>query len=236
MEPLIQAQIMITPLTHIPHQWPYPHPFVSVAQSQVDFGDASPVSQWAPFVMGDVLALASPRREMWDLCPVMCEGEGMGRSLWRGQRGTWRPTRSQPVTGHHIRLRAGMRTFRTPRPARERDDVQKSKLPQTSPCDRRRWDSSAETLKKKRSLFCLANMSSSLALTDAANATEKIYVNLLKTRRMPHEHSVKWRKWLPLNDQLLMEIALPTYLFCNLPFRDITLNIHKLVNLKCFLH
>lgn len=148
MEPLIQAQIMIT-LTHIPHQWPYPHPFVSVAQSQVDFGDASPVSQWAPFVMGDVLALASPRREMWDLCPVMCEGEGMGRSLWRGQRGTWRPTRSQPVTGHHIRLRAGMRTFRTPRPARERD-VQKSKLPQTSPCDRRKWDSSAETLKKKK--------------------------------------------------------------------------------------
>lgn len=72
---------------------------------------------------------------MWDLCPVMCEGEGMGRSLWRGQRGTWRPTRSQPVTGHHIRLWAGMRTFQTPRPARERDDVQKSKLPQTSLCD-----------------------------------------------------------------------------------------------------
>lgn len=35
-------------------------------------------------------------------------------------RGHVRPTRSQPVTGHHIRRRAGMRTFLTPRLAREK--------------------------------------------------------------------------------------------------------------------
>lgn len=235
MEPLLQAQIMII-LTHIPHQWPYPHPFVSVAQNQVDFGDASPVSQWAPFVMGYVLALASLRRQCEIFAQWCARGRGWGGAcgVGRGARGAQRGlSLSQGITSDceqacalsklHALQEKGMtcRKANCLKPlcvTKDGTQVRKHKK------------------KKKKNLFCLANMSSSLALTDVANVTEKIYVNLLKTWRMPHEYSVKWQIWLSLNDQLLMESALPTYLFYNLPFRDITLNIHKLVNLKCFLN
>ena len=106
--PHSRPRIMIL-LFHIPHQWPYPHPFVSAAQNEADSGDASPVDQWAPVVKGCVLSLASLKRQSEIF--VRREGEGRVEPVGVGGGGTWHPTRSQPVTGHHIRRRAGMRTF-----------------------------------------------------------------------------------------------------------------------------
>lgn len=40
------------PMTLFATPPPPPDAFVSVAQNQADFGDASAVSQWAPFVLG----------------------------------------------------------------------------------------------------------------------------------------------------------------------------------------
>lgn len=72
--PHSRPRIMIL-LFHIPHQWPYPHPFVSAAQNEADSGDASPVDQWAPVVKGCVLSLASLKRQS----EIFVRREGEGR-------------------------------------------------------------------------------------------------------------------------------------------------------------
>lgn len=107
-EPPLPSQNNDPPLPHSPPMT-LSHPFVSAAQNEADSGDASPVDQWAPVVKGCVLSLASLKRQSEIF--VQREGEGRVEPVGVGGGGTWHPTRSQPVTGHHIRRRAGMRTF-----------------------------------------------------------------------------------------------------------------------------
>ena len=107
-EPPLPSQNNDPPLPHSPPMT-LSHPFVSAAQNEADSGDASPVDQWAPVVKGCVLSLASLKRQSEIF--VRREGEGRVEPVGVGGGGTWHPTRSQPVTGHHIRRRAGMRTF-----------------------------------------------------------------------------------------------------------------------------
>lgn len=137
-----------------------PIPFVSVAQNQGDCGDASPGSQWAPFVLGP----ASLRWQCELFAQWCARRRGGGGAFRRGQRGTWRSTRSRPVTGHHIR-----EVGRHPRPARGREDVRKSSHRSASSLSaREKMGLECGNVKKKNLL-----LSSSLTFTDV-NVTEEI--------------------------------------------------------------
>lgn len=170
----------------------------------------SSVSQWALFVKGCALLLASPRHHSDIFAQWCARGRAGGRSFWRGQRGTWRPTRSRPVTGHHISLWAGMRTFYTPHPAREREDVQ-----------------------EKQSPICLKPV---CAVGEGGNKCQNVKKSVTDGPYVSEEHkskyeeySLRWRKRLPCNNQLLTWKTM--YLFFSLSPRDITLgHIHKLAN------
>lgn len=128
MAPFFQAIITII-LTHFSNQWPYPHPFVSAAQKQADFRDASPVGQWAPFVRGCVLGPSITAAAMWDLLPSDVRGGGDWEEglVALGTEGHVAPNevsachRASHQTGEQA---CALQQVHTPR--EEREDVQKS--------------------------------------------------------------------------------------------------------------